>query len=78
MDWTKRSLAGKIGYENPAPLSGGHEEVDGTVKEKKSNFLRWPWNVVIYVLLAVTLWLFAIPFILILIYVQQKTTPTAL
>lgn len=45
------------------------------MKEKKGNFLRWPWNVVIYVLLAVTLRLFAIPFILILIYAQQKNNP---
>lgn len=45
------------------------------MKEKKGNFLRWPWNVVIYVLLALTLRLFAIPFILILIYAQQKSNP---
>ena len=45
------------------------------MKEKKHNFLRWPWNVVIYVLLAVTLRLFAIPFILLLIYAQQKNNP---
>lgn len=38
-------------------------------------FLRWPWNAVIYVLLAVALRLFAIPVILILMGIQQKNNP---
>ena len=45
------------------------------MNEKMGTFLRWPWNVVMYVLLAVTLRLFAIPFILLLIYAQQKNNP---
>ena len=49
-----------------------------TMKEKKGFFLRWPWNVVIYVLLALALRIFAIPVILILMWVQQKNNPHGL
>ena len=35
-------------------------------KEKKGGFLRWPWNVIVYVLLVLVLRIFAIPVILIL------------
>lgn len=46
------------------------------MKEKKDGgFLRWPWNLVIYALLAIALRLFAIPVILILMRVQQKNDP---
>ena len=45
------------------------------MKEKKGGFLRWPWNVIIYVLLAVVLRLFAIPVILILMAIQRKNNP---
>ena len=45
------------------------------MKEKKGGFLRWPWNVVIYVLLAVALRLFAIPIILALMAIQRKNNP---
>ncbi len=38
-------------------------------------FLRWPWNIVIYLLLIVVLRIFAIPIILILMRVQQKNNP---
>jgi len=31
------------------------------MKEKKGGFLPWPWNAVVYVLLALTLRLFSIP-----------------
>lgn len=44
-------------------------------KEKKGGFLRWPWNVVIYVLLAAALRLFAVPVILALLYIQEKNNP---
>lgn len=46
-------------------------------KEKGNGlgFLRWPWNAVIYVLLAVVLRLFAIPVILLLMWVQRKNNP---
>ena len=45
-------------------------------KKKSGGFLRWPWNVVVYILLIVVLRLFAIPVILILIGVHGRTTPT--
>lgn len=45
------------------------------MKEKKGGFLRWPWNIVIYVLLAVSLRLLAIPIILILMSIQRKNNP---
>ena len=45
------------------------------MKEKKGGFLRWPWNVVVYVLLFAALRLFAIPIILILLAVQRKNNP---
>ncbi len=44
-------------------------------KENKGGFLRWPWNAVVYVLLAVTLRLFAIPVILLLMGLQQRNNP---
>jgi len=46
------------------------------MKEKNDNgFLRWPWNIVIYALLLLTLRLFAIPVILLLMWVQHKNNP---
>ena len=46
------------------------------MKEKKSGgFLRWPWNVVVYVLLFAVLRLFAVPIILILMWLQRKQNP---
>lgn len=46
------------------------------MKEKKNNgFLRWPWNVVLYALLIIALRFFAIPVILLLMWVQQKNNP---
>lgn len=46
------------------------------MKEKKAGgFLRWPWNVVIYVALFLVLRLFAVPIILVLMWVQQKNNP---
>lgn len=45
------------------------------MKEKKGGFLRWPWNVVVYVALFAVLRLFAIPVILILMGVQRKNNP---
>ena len=44
-------------------------------KEKKGGFLRWPWNVIVYVLLVLVLRIFAIPVILILMWVQRKNNP---
>lgn len=45
------------------------------MEEKKGRFLRWPWNVVIYVLLALVLRIFAVPVILILMWIQRKNNP---
>ena len=42
------------------------------MKENKGWFLRWPWNVIIYLLLFLVLRLFAVPIILILMQIQQK------
>ena len=46
-------------------------------QEQKSamRFLRWPWNVIIYILLAIALRLFAIPVILILMGLKNKYNP---
>lgn len=46
-------------------------------QEKKNGlrFLRWPWNVVIYILAAISLRLFCIPVILILMGIQKKNNP---
>lgn len=46
-------------------------------QEKKGvvRFLCWPWNVMVYILLAVTLRLFAIPVILILMGLKKKYNP---
>lgn len=45
------------------------------MNEKGRGFLRWPWNVVIYVLLAFALGIFAIPVILLLLWIQGKGNP---
>lgn len=42
---------------------------------KKGGFLRWPWNVVVYVLLFLALRLFAVPIILFLMWIQKKNNP---
>lgn len=45
------------------------------MKKQKGGFLRWPWNVVVYVLLFAVLRLFAVPIVLILMAVQRKNNP---
>lgn len=45
------------------------------MKEKKGGFLRWPWNIAVYVLLLIALRLFAIPVILILMGIQRRNNP---
>lgn len=45
------------------------------MEEKKGRFLRWPWNVVVYVVLFLVLRLFAVPIILILMSMQKKNNP---
>lgn len=38
-------------------------------------FLRWPWNVIVYILLAAIFRVFAIPMILFLMWLQRKNNP---
>ena len=45
------------------------------MKEKKGGFLRWPWNVAVYIALLAVFRLFAVPIILILMAVQRKNNP---
>ena len=45
------------------------------MEKKKGGFLRWPWNVVVYIALVAALRLFAIPIILILVAIQRKNNP---
>ena len=47
------------------------------MKEKKGGlpFLRWPWNVVIYIVLILILRVFSIPFILVLLALQRNANP---
>ncbi len=48
----------------------------GTKEEKEGlKFLRWPWNVVIYILLFAALRIFAVPVILLLMGMQRKNNP---
>lgn len=44
-------------------------------EKKKGGFLPWPWNVVVYILLAVVFRLFSIPIILFLMWLRQKNNP---
>lgn len=44
-------------------------------KTKKRLYLKWPWNLVVYVLLAVLLRIFAIPVILLLMRWNKKQQP---
>ena len=45
------------------------------MEQKTGGFLRWPWNIVVYLLLFVVLRIFAVPIILILMWVQRKKNP---
>ena len=45
------------------------------MNEKKGFYLRWPWNVVVYVLLFVVLRIFAIPVVLLLMSAQRRNNP---
>lgn len=42
---------------------------------KKKFYLRWPWNVLVYILLVVLLRVFAIPFILLIMWWNKKQQP---
>ncbi|WP_294458258.1 hypothetical protein [uncultured Allofournierella sp.] len=44
-------------------------------KAKKRMYLKWPWNLVVYVLLVVLLRIFAIPVILLLMWWNKKQQP---
>lgn len=56
------------------------KEIDNAVKKERENkagikFLRWPWNVIIYIALVLALRIFSIPIIAFLIWLQQKNNP---
>ena len=42
---------------------------------KKRFYLKWPWNVVVYIVLAVVLRIFSIPFILLIMWWNKKQQP---
>ncbi len=44
-------------------------------KKNGAGLLRWPWNIVIYILLVLTLWIFAIPVIWALQKAQKQNDP---
>ncbi len=43
--------------------------------QKKRFYFKWPWNVVVYILLVVVLRIFAIPFILLIMWWNKKQQP---
>lgn len=43
---------------------------------KKKRYLRWPWNVLVYILLVVLLRVFAIPFILLIMWWNRNSSLT--
>lgn len=45
------------------------------MEKKKQFYLKWPWDWVVYVLLVIVLRIFAIPFILLLMYWNKKHRP---
>ncbi len=49
--------------------------MDSKKTSPKRFYLKWPWNVLVYVLLAVVLRIFAIPLILLLIWWNKKQQP---
>ena len=42
---------------------------------KKRFYLKWPWNVVVYIVLAVVLRIFSIPLILLIMWWNKKQQP---
>ena len=42
---------------------------------KKRFYLKWPWNVIVYVLLVVVLRIFAIPLILLIMWWNRRQQP---
>lgn len=44
-------------------------------KEKKQFYLKWPWNLVVYILLVVLFRVFSIPLILLLMWWNKKQQP---
>jgi len=42
---------------------------------KKRFYLKWPWNVIVYVLLVVALRIFAIPLILLIMWWNRRQQP---
>ena len=42
---------------------------------RKRFYLKWPWNVIVYILLAAVLRIFAIPLILLILWWNKKQQP---
>ncbi len=47
----------------------------GNILEKKRFFLKWPWNLIVYILLVLALRIFAVPVILLLMSWNKKQQP---
>ena len=55
------------------------KDTTGTKKMPSKRFyLKWPWNVIVYILLVVVLRIFAIPLILLIMWWNKKQQPDAL
>ena len=44
-------------------------------KKKKQFYLKWPWNLVVYILLVILFRVFSIPLILLLMWWNKKQQP---
>ncbi len=67
----------KLGDDRPA-LAGRPStsfNLGGSILEKKRFYLKWPWNLVVYILLVLVLRVFAIPVILLLMSWNKKQQP---
>lgn len=49
------------------------EEKKGSKSQKSHFYLKWPWNVLVYILLVIVLRIFAIPVILLIMRWNKKT-----
>ena len=51
------------------------EEKNGSKSQKSHFYLKWPWNVLVYILLVIALRIFAIPVILLIMRWNKKQQP---
>ena len=78
----KDSIAGERkgtdtgGGNAPRRLSQQKEDtMESKETSKKRFYLKWPWNVLVYIILVVLLRIFAIPVILLLMWWNKKQQP---